>query len=228
MPGAMGMTLGSGTGSGADAQGPRSVLPGVTLIAIGNARELVTKAKEAGVDVLCVFRISIKLNPRVNLVTNETSLAIYEVGTGKETFSTRPLNNILVQRNRAEGKPDDVDTTLKALFEHVDQNWRLGPLPQLTPEQVLTRLRSLIREPSGDDPLAALTEVRLYHSRGLLQDDNLTIAYQQLLGDDQVASTLLTGTEEERQAIVDDWVRPPAAAAPTATGPRDILQGSEP
>lgn len=230
----MGMNLGAGMGAGSGAgaragggQGSRSVLPGVTLIDIGNSRELVAKAEDAGVDVLCVFRISVKLNPRVGLVTNETSLAIFDIGTGKEIFSTRPLNNILVQRNRAEGKSDDVETTLRALFEHVDQNWRLGPLPQMTPEQVLARLRSLIKQPSGDDPLAALTEVRLYHSRGLLQDDHLTVAYQQLLGDDQVASTLLTGTEEERKAIVDPWVRPPAAA-PSSTGPRDILQGSGP
>ena len=237
MPGGMGMGMnlgagmGGGVGAGArsgGAQGPRSVLPGVTLIAaIGSSRELVAKAKEAGVDVLCVFKISIKLNPRVGLVTNETSLAIFDVGTGKEMFSTRPLNNIAVQRNRAEGKPDDVETTLRALFEHVDQNWQLGPLPQMTPEQVLARLRALISQPSGDDPLAALTEARLYHSRGLVQDDHLTVAYQQLLGDEQIASTLLTGTEEERRAIVDDWVRTPTAV-PGSTGPRDILQGSEP
>jgi hypothetical protein len=237
MPGGMGMGMnlgggmGGGSGAGArmgGAQGPRSVLPGVTLIAIGsNSKELVAKAKEAGVDVLCVFRISIKLNPRVNLVTNETSLAIFDVGSGKEVFSTRPLNNISVQRERAEGEPDGVETTLRALFEHVDQNWQLGPLPQMNTERVLTRLRALIKQPSGDDPLAALTEARLYHSRGLVQDDHLTVAYQQLLGDEQTATTLLTGTEEEKRAIVDDWVRTPTAAR-SSTGPRDILQGSEP
>ena len=221
-----GAGFGGAARPGGQTRGPRSVIPGVTLIDIGTAKDLLAKAKEAGVDVLCVFRISIKLNPRMQQVINETSFSLFDVASGKEVFSTKPLNNIQVQVSRAEGKPDDVAKTLVSLFEHVDQNWRLGPLPPLDPEQVLNRLRTLISEPATANPLPALTEVRMYHSRGLLQDEHLLVAYQQLLNDNNAAALLATGTEEEKKEVIDKLVS--VSTAPSRSGPRDILQGTDP
>jgi hypothetical protein len=222
----MGAGFGAGARPGAAGRGPRSVLPGVMLIDIGNAKELVLKAKQADVDVLCVFRISIKLNPRVKQVINETSFSIFDVASGKELFSTKPLNNIQVQVSRAEGKGDDVQKTLVSLFEHIDQNWRLGPMPALEPEQVLDRLRTLIGQTTDEDLLPVLAEVRMYHTRGLLPDHHLLVAYQRLLNDEQAGLALATGTEEEKKEVVSKWL---ATAPPTIpTGPRDILQGTNP
>jgi hypothetical protein len=55
-----------GVQAGGQSQGPRSIVPGVTLIDIGSPKDLVAKAKQAGVDVLCVFKIDIMLNPEHN------------------------------------------------------------------------------------------------------------------------------------------------------------------
>jgi hypothetical protein len=213
-----------GTQPGVPNQGPRSIVPGVTLIDIGSTKDLVAKAKQAGVDVLCVFKIAIVLNPRAQLVINNTSLLIVDVATGKEVFSTKPLNNIEVQKDRMEGKPDDVAKALIAMFEHVDQTWKLGPVPAMEPQQVLTRIGAILNEGPGASPLPALAEVRMYHSRGLLQDNHLELAYQRLLGDEQAARVLATGTEEEKRAVIEKYM----SAAPRETGPRDILQESSP
>ena len=207
---------------GGQNQEPRSILPGVTLIDIGSTKDLLAKAKQAGVDALCVFKIEVTLVPRAQLVINNTSLEIFDVATAtvKPVFSTKPLNNIEVQKDRLEGKPDDVAKTLIALFEHVDQTWKLGPVPAMESQQVLTRIGAILNEGPGADPLPALAEVRMYHSRGLLQDNHLELAYQRLLGDEQAARILATGTEEEKKAVIEKYM----STAPRETGPRDILQ----
>ncbi|MCL4205856.1 MAG: hypothetical protein KJ000_25515 [Pirellulaceae bacterium] len=212
-----------GAQPGAQNQGPRSIVPGVALIDIGSAKDLVAKAKQAGVDVLCVFKIAIVLNPRAQLVINNTSLLIFDVATGKEVFGTKPLNNIEVQKDRMEGKPDDVAKALVAMFEHVDQTWKLGPVPAMEPQQVLTRIGAILNEGPGANPLPALAEVRMYHSRGLLQDNHLELAYQRLLGDEQAGRVLATGTVEEKRAVIEKYM----STAPRETGPRDILQGTD-
>ncbi len=213
---------GGGMQPGGQQRGPRSVMPGVTLVGIGSAKDLVDQAKQTGLDVLCVFKVTVTLNPRVQLVINNTSIVLFDVATGKDVFDTKPLNNIDVQKDRTEGKPDDVDKTLVSIFQHVDQTWRLGPLPSMEPQSVLTRIGTLLSDGPGENPLPALAEIRMYHSRGLLQDAHLQLAYQRLLGDEP-GKLLATGTEEEKKQVVEKWVTEAARDAGPAK-PRDILE----
>jgi hypothetical protein len=74
-----------------------------------------------------------------------------------------------------------------------------------TSEGVLNRLRALIGV-THENPLPALAEARMYHTRGLLQDNHLTIAYQKILAVDQLGTQLATGSEEEKKKIIEKWL----------------------
>ena len=51
-----------------------------------------------------------------------------------------------------------------------------------------------------------LAEIRMYHTRGLLQDDHFLLAYQRKLNNDQLGTALATGTEEERKQVIAEWL----------------------
>jgi hypothetical protein len=189
--------------------GPVSLLPGVVFLGQGTAKDLRKKAEEANVNLLCVFNVAVTLNPRLNRVANDTTIFLYDLAETKEIFKSKKLNNVQVQIGRAEpkGDTDPVDKEFTDLFAVVDGNWRLGELPanMQASEGVLNRLRALIGV-THENPLPALAEARMYHTRGLLQDNHLTIAYQKILAVEQLGTQLATGPEEEKKKIIEKWL----------------------
>jgi hypothetical protein len=186
------------------------LLPGVVLVGLGKPKELQKKAQQAEVDVLCVFTVNVNYSMRSGLVTNKTSIALYNTADAKPMYEGKELNNIQVQKQRAEqpDDPDPVDKEMDKLFEYIDSHWKLGELPAgLQQEHVLNRLRTLISEPPSN-PLPTLAEVRMYQTRGLLEDAHLLTAYQRLIGD-QPGKLLATGSEEEKKQAIEEWLPKP-------------------
>jgi len=106
---------------------------------------------------------------------------------------------------RPERRSGSVDKEIEALFKKVDADWHLGPLPaSLTAESVLNRLRGLIGE-THENPLPVLAEVRMYQTRGLLQDAHLATAYQKLIGEAE-GTQLAKGSEEEKKKAIEKWL----------------------
>jgi len=203
MRGGGGMQNGGNTGQ---------LSPGVTLIGEGSAKDLVKMAEQAGIDVLFVFKVTVSPVRQTNQVSNKTEIQLYNVADPKKPFETGELANLLVQAKRASGRGSDpVDELMEKLFKEIDQKWRLAALPALQPEQVLGRIAALL-EQSHQNPLPVLAEIRMYHTRRLLQDDHLLIAYQRKTNE-QTGSVLATGTEENRKQAIKPWLPGPAAGA---------------
>jgi hypothetical protein len=90
-----------------------------------------------------------------------------------------------------------------------------------------SRLTPLVQQ-AHKNPLAALTEIRFYHARGMITEPVLLTAYGLVLAGGsganeeakkaaaEDAKKLASGTEEERKAVISQWL--PAANA-TATTP---------
>ena len=194
-----------GRGRGGNQQkGPSQLAPGAVMLGVGNIKDLKTVAGKYEVDVLCVFNVALKPNLKIGTTINETTIAIYNMADGKETYESKKLNNIAVQVARQGGKPDNVDKEIEDLFEHIDSTWKLGPMPALTEEGVLARLRPVITEPQ-ENPLPILAEIRMYKTRSLLNDQFFAIAYKSVLGDQQ-AAILATGTEDQKKEAISQWL----------------------
>ncbi|MBP87363.1 MAG: hypothetical protein CMJ64_11685, partial [Planctomycetaceae bacterium] len=207
---------GAGAGGGAQAGGGdvAQIAPGLTMLGVGSQKELLAKAKEAGVDVFLLFKVSIKPNPKTRLVINEASFALLDAKTGqsladaktrKKLPPSRKLTNMDVQKSRAAGKDDGIDREVDKLFAFVDANLKMVDLPAaLNAENVLKRVGSLIAKPV-DDKLPVLSEIRMYNVKGLLQDAHLSKAYEKVLGVD-FGRMLATGTDEDKHKVVQRWL----------------------
>jgi len=178
---------------------------GMTILGVGDERELVVKAKEHGADVLALFEVSVKPNVKTGLVSNDTKIVLIDVAKGARLYTGRLLNNFKVQKARADSKDDGIEKEIASVFEHIDANLTMSPMPNgLTSEHITKRVASLIAS-KPDNLLPVLTEIRYWHRQNLLDDDGLTAAFSQLVSAD-VGPQLATGTEDERKEIVKRWL----------------------
>jgi hypothetical protein len=200
---------GMGTGQpGMQQAGPAPVAPGIMLLGVAPTKELRKRATDAELDVLCVFSLTVNYNPRNETVRNDTVIFVYDAAApnAKEAYKSKAINNIQVQIERMNpGGADTVAKELEGLFKYVDATWRIGDLPaELQAEHVLNRLRTLITA-TYDNPLPVLAEIRMYRTRGLLEEKNLAIAYKRLLGD-QSGGSLATGSEDDKKRAIEKWL----------------------
>lgn len=185
--------------------------PGALLIGPAPTKELLKLAKEAELDALCVFNVNVVVVRRTQQISTTTKIQVYNVADGKKAYELKKptLNNIAVQVARANENSrgdDPVDEAMEKVFEHIDGNWRIAQMPTLQQEHALGRIGALLGE-THENPLPVLAEIRMYHTQGLIEDNHLLLAYQRKLGNDQLGSTLATGTEEEKKQAVDEWLR---------------------
>ena len=213
--GDMGDPLGGGRARGSRGAGARGAMgpaqqlvPGVVLVGLAPAKDLVKTAERAGVDVLCVFNVTVKPIARTGQVSNNVKIQLYNVAEGKKTFESDVVNNLAVQNARANENSrggDPVEKELEKLFREIDTNWRLGAIPtSLQPEHALGRVGELLKE-THQNPLPVLAEIRMYQTRGLLENSHLLLAYQRMTNDHS-GTALATGTEEERKQVIEPWL----------------------
>jgi hypothetical protein len=201
-----------GSGIGGGQQQPSGaadqlLTSGLTFLGTGTEKELVEKAKKSSIDVLGVFRIKISIN-KAGFIINETELAIFDVAKGqKPLYETTPLTNVKVQQARMQNKDDGVDREVKQLFEFIDKELVVAPLPEkLTPENVKARRVDALVKGTYDNPLPVLAEIRFYHRNKLLSDDDAATAISQILSSPPAAKTLLEGKEDERKKALEKWI----------------------
>ena len=112
------------------------LVPGVMLLGRAPAKELVLVAKQAEVDVLCVFNVAVNPVRRTGQVINNTRIQLYNVADGKKAHETKkPLNNIQIQIARANENnrdADPVDEAMEKLFEYIDSNWKMAGVRNLS------------------------------------------------------------------------------------------------
>lgn len=199
-------------GAGGRQAAATQVLPGVTFLDVAPGKELVKIAQENGIDALCVFSVTVSFIPRKNLVANKVEIQLYNVTNGKKEYESDELANLFVQAERAKENArggDPVDKLLEELFQEIDDKWKLAALPSLQdPENVaLFRDRWAQLQEPGENPLAALAEIRMYHTRmpEVIQASHMLAAFQGKTNDHS-GSMLATGTEAERKQVIQPWL----------------------
>lgn len=172
---------------------------------MGTERELLDKARKDGVDVLALFEVAVKVNPKTALITNDTKMVLIDVAKGARLHTGKLMNNFKVQKARADSKDDGVAKEIESLFEFIDANLIMSPIPSaLTSEHIAKRVASLVAS-KPDDMLPVLTEIRFWNRKSLLDDDGLTAAFSAMLSP-EIGAQLATGTEDERKEIVKRWL----------------------
>jgi hypothetical protein len=184
---------GSGHGGKPAAEQGEGQELGLAVIWIGkadNKDELNKLVKDANIDVLVTYEISLTPSKVNTFVNNKTKLRI--TGTKKEEmlFVSSTLENRAVSQEREKEKKtskkgdddDAVDREVNRAIEALDKICKVQPIPAaLTAEVVKRRIESLIAE-KPEDPLPALVEARFYVAKGLLPQEDFYHAAETMLG----------------------------------------------
>jgi hypothetical protein len=88
------------------------------------------------------------------------------------------------------------------ILTHVDDNYRLRPMPAITPDLARKRADSL----AGLDDITTLqkfVELRYYHAQHLLTDDEAVAVADRLVGSPRGRQVLL-GDEPQRRTVLSD------------------------
>lgn len=190
-----------GGGGGAGATGavnPNSIATGIVYVGKESIKSLTNTAQKMGLDALLVFNV--KANSKNNVVRTDTFAVLVDVASGKELFKTRVLNNVDIMKKEDKGM-DMVDQAVSSLFNDIDLKYKTAPLAdQLTADYITTRVAALQAERS-QSALPLLSELRLYHSKGLLDDAKLLDVFTYYLR--TAAPQLISGTPEERKKAIE-------------------------
>jgi hypothetical protein len=192
-------------GAGGVPQRPVQVARGMVLVGVEDSRELMKRAKGQGADFLIVFDITLRPSTKTPIVQNDTRIYLYCVATGEKIHTTAKLNNVEVQRARQGGDDGGVIAEIEELFEAVDQRCLIRPMPKLLPKHAEDRVDSLTIDKQYRNPIPVLAEIRMYHTRGLLDAQQLQEAYGRILGNQQAAALAL-GSEEARRDTIVPWL----------------------
>ena len=188
--------------------GLSTITPGISLLGKGSAKELLEDAEDQGIDMLVIFDVKVKENPKTGYVINEARLVVYNVAEKDDFVRTKTLNNITTQKHRADDKKDDdpVEVIFEKFFKDLDEDQEkriaLEDLPPFKPEHVMSRVKKIV-DSQQMPKLAALAEIKFFHHRGLITDAAMTESFQKLLGELEGAK-LAEGNEKERLAVVEN------------------------
>ncbi|QDV69163.1 hypothetical protein Poly24_28780 [Rosistilla carotiformis] len=184
--------------------GPPRVRPGLVYLGVNRPKELLEKAKQAGLDAFMQIDVSVTKNEVNGWVYNESSVRWVLVSTGRPIGrASKKINNKSVYQAMESRKLDPVEMVREDLvgaFKGGMDDLRLKPMPSLTPEMVKARVGSLIMSPP-ENPLEALAEVRMYASQGLLTDEQVALAFDLMMGDDGLI--LSNGPMEQRVELIE-------------------------
>lgn len=192
--------------------GGLNLAPGLTFVGIGSRKQLQQKAQEKGLDVLVVLEVTVKQNPRMNVVTNDSQVTMYDARKGTRLAGTKPLNNIAVQVKRAEKKDDGIQAEIDGFVNYLDNNLIIADMPAVLNDTekaqpiIASRVTALAAS-QPENPLETLVEIHFWKQRGLIDDATRLSAFTQLAGE-ETAQSLSSGTEEERKLAVEKWLPP--------------------
>ena len=212
-PAGAGFDPAGGGGNGRRGAANQGMPTGVTMLGVGKLEALAVKAQQAELDAVIIFEVKVAVNRRTKLVTNNTTLQLFDVREGKVVKKNKSaLNNVKVQMASEKAKGDEVNEMIEKEIDQIflgpgaaDAIYRVKELPALTAENVLEfRITPMVKE-DYQNPLPVLAELHFWLSRQLLKPDHLAIAYKELLGED-IAEKLLKGDEKTKAEVVKTWL----------------------
>ncbi len=187
-----------------------AIRPGIIFLGTASSREaLDKKAQEQGLDVLIVFDVKVQRSTKSKIVSNSTKISVLLVDRPQEVpiHTSATLTNVKVAAERDKEKDEDpVDQEIDRLIARLEtyttatgaeQTLKVSPfLDTLQPQHAANRVASLTASPT-DHPLAVLAEIKVYHARKLITDQQFQDAAKAMLKDK--ADLLAKGTEKERR-----------------------------
>jgi hypothetical protein len=197
---------GGGRRSGGGEGGRGRVLeniPGVTVLRKGNEEELLQRAAREGIDALLVFHVKSKvIGLKKKSTSRSVAIDLFDVASKTKLFAMKKPINLPTTSEAFEKQREEIYASLSELFAEADKHFQMVELPaDAQPQPVLGRVSTLVAQEKAD-PLRALAEIKFYHSRGLLPDNELTTAFQGLLGDEPGAQ-LASGDAEAKKKVVE-------------------------
>ena len=180
-----------------------AIVPGLTYLGTGSQTELIAKAETEQIDYLFVFDVSVKVQR--GAVFNDTRMRLIGVSDATSIGTTSQVNNLKYDREVAmKGENDELAKQIANVFKKVE-TVQLTDLPKLEPVHAQSRIKSLLaKEPK--ETLQVLLETRLFHSLGLLDDEQRDAAFQLALPGTGVV--FIAGPIEDREAVLDPLLPP--------------------
>jgi hypothetical protein len=219
--GAFGPQSGGGEYGGADAAGAADganpsgdgdgsgihkgqLIPGVEFLgAVENMKEVGEVAKTTAVDAIIVFDVSVRPATASKFVNTDTKFRVVSsADVSKLLFTSSKLNNkqILEARKKKSGE-DPVAQEIDKAVAALETNFKLTPLPALTPELVSKRINFLIAQ-KPPNATSLLLETRFFVVKKLLKPDEAVALTLNGVGEEQLdtLSRVLDG-EDARERI---------------------------
>ena len=158
----------------------------MTMLGVGSLEELGEKAQKSDLDAVVIFEVKVAVNRKTKLVTNNTTIQLYDVQMGKVVKKNkRALNNVKIQIQSKSAKGNEVDEMIEKEIDQIflaAEAYKMQALPQLTAQVVLDNRVMPMVSKKYENPLPMLAELRFWHSRKLLTTEHLAIACRALVG----------------------------------------------
>ena len=198
-----------GGGAAPQTSSPEGLRPGITYLGADERDALEKKAREQDVDVLILYEVNVRRPGKTGVVGNSTKIRVTLVERPDDPpiYTTPALVNVEVASAREKDKePDPVDDAIDKLMAKLESftsptgqelTLKLGPMPEnLTPQPVANRVTNLTSSKS-DNPLRDLVEIKFFHSKKLINDQQFQEACKAILADK--AEMLAKAKEAERR-----------------------------
>ena len=213
---------GSGYGGGSESKATLATLrPNIRagqnitagMVFIGSAKrtELLKRAANQNADLVFVFDVVATSN-RNGIVTNKTRIRCVDL-EGKPLFAASPtLTNTAVEKNRQRGADEDgLQNAVDRIFAGFDASVQLTSMPSnILPEHAIGHINNMFGKQEALDEdkessmdLAIMFEAKMFHSLGILDDNQLSMIYQIVLQGNEGVS-IAQGTEDDRRLVIDE------------------------
>ncbi len=153
-----------------------------TMLGVGHVRTLLRAAQLNDVDVVLMFDVEEKTT-RSGTRSKSVQFSVFDVWSGREVLKTAGVNYL--RRKNQQNDPlyrDPIDLTAERFADFLVDDLSPETIPsEIQPEHAARRVAALAAQ-RRENPLALLSEMKLYRQLELISVQQLMDAYQQLLG----------------------------------------------
>lgn len=180
-----------------------SLGPAVSFIGVNESTELLKRARDGKFDALVIYDVEISLNYKLRLIYNDCKARLVNLADGKTIAVTKSLRNTDAQRELDKQGMAYLEKIVQPLLAALDEKSSLIEIPAaITADLIKTKRLPVLLSDTSRPKLDVLSELALYRERAWLSDTDFQAAAKSLIGADDGVK-LLTGTDEERRAVVD-------------------------
>lgn len=168
----------------------------------GTAVELRATARRRELDCLILISLQTRRALSGKVTDSIMQVEISDVKNRQAAWSSSDISRRELETAQKEGR-DPVTNFVANVFQQIDQNYRLQPMPNITAPIAARRAASLVSK-STRDWRPVLMELRYYQTQGLLPAPEAAAHYEKILGAAN-GKALLDGDIDARQKALSDW-----------------------